>query len=98
MPSKQRGLREGGKEGREAKARRLNLIVLFHRADKESSLTETMNILMMFDRSFFTERIAVMSIIFPTSPKNMKTKTSMAPKNVACRVGSRSGSDSVAKE
>lgn len=50
-------------------------------------LTETIKILIIFDRSFFTDNIVVIRIMFPISPKNMNTNASIAPINVACLVG-----------
>jgi hypothetical protein len=51
------------------------------------SLTETIKILIIFDRSFLTESIVVIRIIFPIRPKNINTNASIAPTNVACLVG-----------
>lgn len=65
------------------------MICHYQRTRKESDLTETIKILITFDRSFFTESIVVMRIRLPISPKKIKTMASRAPTNVACRVGSR---------
>lgn len=53
----------------------------------KSYLTETMNILIIFDRSFFTESIVVITSILPIRPIKIKTNASIAPINVTCRVG-----------
>ena len=59
------------------------------RTEKQDDLTETMKILMIFDRSFFTDKIVVIRRMLPIRPKKMNTNARMAPIKVACRVGSR---------
>jgi hypothetical protein len=46
-----------------------------------------MKILIIFDRSFFTESIVVIRRRFPIRPKKIKTNANIAPINVACSVG-----------
>jgi hypothetical protein len=55
--------------------------------ETELYLTETMKIFIIFDRSFLTESIVVIRIIFPIRPKKINTIASIAPINVACSVG-----------
>jgi hypothetical protein len=56
-------------------------------SENKSYLTETIKILIIFDRSFFTESIVVIRIILPIRPKTINTNASTAPMKVACRVG-----------
>lgn len=47
---------------------------------------------MIFDRSFFTERIVVIKRTFPIKPAKINTNANIAPKNVARSVGRTSTS------
>lgn len=73
----------------------MNLICYYHLSTDQIYLTETIKIFIIFDRSFLTESIAVISIIFPIRPKKINTKASIAPTNVACLVGCLNGSGTV---
>ena len=66
----------------------LSLIFHYNLTENTSNLTETIKMLIIFDRSFFTESIVVIRMIFPIRPKKINTIASMAPTNVACLVGS----------
>lgn len=63
--------------------------LVFHRKGQKKKLylTETINILIILVRSFFTDNIVVITSIFPMRPQKIKTNANIAPINVACLVG-----------